>query len=141
VLGRCSNNRNQVCIYPDACPTAECNPDTNRCTAEDVPCTPCPPDGTCEPLDGFFVAGEPVEIETSPILSSDPFVVIGTPDGRVCARGLDGTVPGQVLTPPTEAWADGCIELPNDNPTRSTPIISAGGQIYVTTDDGLYAIQ
>jgi hypothetical protein len=118
VLGRCSNDRNQVCIVSD-----------DTC------------DGSCEPLDGFFVAGEPVEIETSPVLSGDPFVVIGTPDGRVCARGLEGTVPGQAQTPPTAPWADGCIELPNDQPTRSTPIIGPNGQIYVTTDDGLYAIQ
>lgn len=119
VLGRCSNDRNQVCIVGDA----------------------CTPDGTCEPLEGFFVAGDTVQIDTSPVLSADPFVVIGTPDGRVCARGLDGTVPGQDLTPPTDEWMSGCINLPNAQPTRSTPIIGPNGQIYVTTDDGFYAIQ
>ena len=46
VLGRCSNDRNQVCIFPDACPTCndrtDARPRTNPVRRVR--------DGTCEPL-------------------------------------------------------------------------------------------
>jgi hypothetical protein len=37
----------------------------------------------------------------------------------------------------------GCLDLDplDDSPTRSSPIISQTGIIYVTTDKGLYAIK
>jgi hypothetical protein len=103
----------------------------------------CQPNGQCVPIAGVSVAGEPVEVSASPISSGDPFTVIGTSDGRICARGLDGSVPGSNLQFPTALWASGCLDLdPSDDaPTRSSPIISQTGIIYVTTDAGLYAIK
>jgi hypothetical protein len=49
-------------------------------------------------------AAEPVSISGSPSLSSDPFVVVGTKDGQVCARSLANLVPGQTLSPVKGPW-------------------------------------
>jgi outer membrane protein assembly factor BamB len=89
-------------------------------------------------------------IAASPVLSNDQFVVVGTSDGRICARTLDNLVPGQTLDNPTGTWRDGegCITLdPTVDPsspeaaTRSSPIIGQNGRIYVTTDAGLWVIE
>ena len=127
--------------------------------------------GTCTVYDGtMLIPDAPVGISTSPVLSGDLFVVVGTSDGRVCARTLDppyGVVPGYNLEPPTATWGDGhcnlttsqaclkdtdcptdescvpggCIELGDGLPTLSSPIIGENGTIYVTTANGLYVIK
>ena len=126
----------------------------------------CPQaDAPCTVTDGIIsITGGAVPIDTSPVVSGDLFVVVGTSDGRVCARTLDDMVPGQTLNPPTAGWghcdvttsqvclvnADcpagetcvrGCIALGDGGPTRSSPIIGEDGTIYVTTDAGLYVIK
>jgi outer membrane protein assembly factor BamB len=126
----CMTNGNGTCI---ALPTCENPPQaTGCCNIIVVPSAPA------------------TTIPASPILSGDLFVVVGTSDGRVCARTLDNFVPGQTLDNPTETWRDGngCITLdPTLDPTspeaatRSSPIIGENGRIYVTTDAGLWVIE
>jgi len=134
-----------------------CDPNTARCCPPDEPdcengampnlrCTrdSCLPDlGMCTVANGTVsLTGSPIDITTSPIVSGDQFVVVGTPDGRICARALDNTVPGSDLNTPTENWAaSGCIAFGNGKPTRSSPAIGLNNTIYVTTDAGLYVIK
>jgi hypothetical protein len=82
----------------------------------------------------------PVTVEASPALSADLFVVVGTTDGRVCARNLDNTVPGDD-DDQANPWLSGCIALGDGQPVRSSPAIGPGGAIHVTTDSGLYIIK
>lgn len=132
------------CMTDSCLPNDKCNTATNLCTISGVACTPdsCTTTGdTCQVSPGIKLIPEtPVAITTSPAVSGDPFVVVGTTDGQVCARNLDGTVPGQDLTT-TSGWetGNGCVQLPDA--TKSSPIIGLNGVIYVTTDKALYAIQ
>jgi hypothetical protein len=59
--------------------------------------------------------------------------VVGTVDGRLCARRLDETVPED------EIWATGCITIAPGK-ALSSPVIDLEGNIYVTSDETLYAI-
>jgi hypothetical protein len=128
--------------------------------------------GMCVPSPAVIsIPGAPVAITTSPVISGDFFMVVGTSDGRVCARAFDppyGVVPGYNRSPPNKVWGklvcnsaltmectansdcpdggacipSGCIQLNADNnPTLSSPVIGLNGVIYVTTADGLYAIK
>ena len=123
-----SNNDNKSCRmdsclrdagHPDG---GQCDRDTKRCTLlPDEQCTadtcvasdqgkcltdPDPPAPIAFPCETC----EPVSVETSPIVSGDLFAVVGTTDGRVCARNLDGSLPdGTDAT--KERWATGCIEI------------------------------
>lgn len=136
-----------------ACRTDSCLPDmgkceNNRCTegVGDQSCTPdtCIADGAgaCIAKAAKVPASgtETVHVETSPILSGDLFVVVGTTDGRVCARNVDGTVPGDD-NDANNPWKDGCIALGDGLPVRSSPAIGPSGLIAVTTDSGLYTIR
>jgi hypothetical protein len=150
----------QQCSNPDpnartieSCRTDSCAPDmgtcvNNKCTeaVNDTSCTPdtCIADnhGECisKPALVSASSGDPVRVETSPVLSGDFFVVVGTTDGRVCARNVDGSVPGD-QNDASNPWLDGCIELGDGLPVRSSPAIGASGLIAVTTDSGLYVIK
>ena len=74
-------------------------------------------------------------MQTSPAISSEAFAVVGSADGRVCARSFQG------LVPEDPAWEDGCVAIGDDLPTRSSPAIGSDGVIYITTDSGLYEIR
>ena len=138
-LFRCSLS-GEDCI-PDTCEPDEgvCIPDELRCSLSDEPCTPqdCPTDqGTCVATDAVFPIGpDPVPVQTSPAISSEAFAVVGSADGRVCARSFQG------LVPEDPAWEDGCVAIGDDLPTRSSPAIGSDGVIYITTDSGLYEIR
>jgi len=144
-------------LVPSSCRTDNClpfgqtcNTSTARCEGGAMPnlrCTPdsCLPDlGTCVVTNGIVqVAQAPGEITTSPIVSADQFAVVGTTDGQVCARSLANLVPGQDVQNSNAAWAaNGCIALGGDaNASRSSPVIGLNGEIYLTTDAGLYIIK
>ena len=150
----------QYCDMPDpnaqaleTCRTDSCAPDmgtcvNNKCTeaADNMSCTPdtciSSHHGQCvsKPAMVSASSGDPIRVETSPILSGDLFVVVGTTDGRVCARNVDGSVPGNDKDQ-TNPWIDGCIELGDGLPVRSSPAIGPSGLIVVTTDSGLYTIK
>lgn len=150
----------QYCSDPDpnaknieTCRTDSCAPNmgtcvNNKCTeaVNDMSCTQdtCVANhhGTCisKPALVSASSGDPIQVETSPILSGDFFVVVGTTDGRVCARNVDGSVPGDD-TDMSNPWINGCIELGDGLPVRSSPAIGPSGVILVTTDSGLYSIK
>ena len=133
--GTCDKTKNRCCVG-DTCNDTKCTPDS--CESNQGTCTSAPAlvpvttDGT-------------VEVTTSPTLSGDLFVIVGTADGRVCARNLDTTVPGSDNKldddNPNNPWRSGCIALGDGLPVRSSPSIGPGGAIHVTTDSGLYIIK
>jgi hypothetical protein len=139
---------NEDCTLDSCAPfDATCDEETRRCAimvGPDEACTQdsCLPNfGPCIELPGSIeISGGPVAIGTSPVISADLFVVVGTDDGRLCARTLNDLTPGYDLSPPTPLWASGCVAL-GDRPTRSSPAIGKNGVIYVTTDAGLYIIK
>lgn len=147
--GKCENNNrcsddDTVTCTRDSCETS----DMGTCTLLPY-CTDVEPGVPCSNTNAIPSAPA-TTIPASPVLSGDLFVVVGTSDGRVCARTLDNLVPGQTLDSPTETWRDGegCITLdPTIDPTspdastRSSPIIGQNGRIYVTTDAGLWVIE
>lgn len=145
--GRCDMDTMQTCTR-DSCMTNG----NGTCTPL-PPCENPPQAGGCSntiTIPSTIPSLPAPTIPASPILSGDLFVVVGTSDGRVCARTLDNLVPGQTLDSPTETWRDGqgCITLdPAVDPsspaaaTRSSPIIGQNGRIYVTTDAGLWLIE
>ena len=137
----------------ETCRTDSCAPNmgtcvNNKCTEalNDMACTPdtclSPHHGTCISKPALVTASltDSVRVETSPILSGDLFTVVGTTDGRVCARNVDGSVPGNV-DDANNPWRNGCIELGDGLPVRSSPSIGPNGAILVTTDSGLYTIK
>ena len=140
---RCSGDDTVSCTR-DSCVTSN----TGQCVVLPL-CQDVQPGVPCSNTNAIPAA--PVTtIPASPVLTGDLFVVVGTSDGRVCARTLDNLVPGQTLDSPTETWrdGDGCITLdPTLDPTspaaatRSSPIIGQNGRIYVTTDAGLWVIE
>jgi len=101
---RCSITKNQTCGGDNPqCPDDEDCLTVGRCDGEDgtVECTPdsCADneeeDGLCTRVASLPISlGRPIEVETSPALSIDNLVVVGTTDGRICARRIDGAVPG-----------------------------------------------
>jgi len=158
-IQRCTNDVGLSC-RTDSCPSGQtCK--NNKCQSDSggsssgIDCTPdscvaaADNKGTCE----VFTTGvQPITssgsitVETSPAVSGDLFAVVGTTDGRVCARALDTTVPGIDKpgdTDQNDPWftGDGCIQLPDDGPILSSPAIGTSGRIYVTTASGIYVIQ
>jgi hypothetical protein len=148
--GTCDTDTNRCSLAPtvvctgDSCQPNNCVADTNRCSISEADCsvTPCEAN-TCTALTGMVPVTEgPVTIETSPAVSGDLFVLVGTASlpGRVCARGLDNRVPGD-LDDPNNPWLSGCITLGAGLPTRSSPVIGGSGSIHVTTDEGLFVLR
>ncbi|MFN8642037.1 MAG: PQQ-binding-like beta-propeller repeat protein [Candidatus Binatia bacterium] len=136
----------------DGCPPDKgtCDAEKNRCcvgdTCNDTKCTPdsCQSgQGTCVSTPALIPVNpdEAVPVETSPAVSGDFFIIVGTADGRVCARNLDTTVPGDKDNPSNPWLSNGCIALGDGLPVRSSPAIGPGGAIHVTTDSGLYIIK
>jgi outer membrane protein assembly factor BamB len=165
-LQRCSDDLTRDCRTDSCLPGGTCG-DNGRCSNDaTLTCSSdsCGDDGVCTVLpfcdnppqatgcsNTIAIPSAPATTTpASPVLSGDLFVVVGTSDGRVCARTLDNLVPGQTLDSQTETWRDGqgCITLdPSLDPmspesaTRSSPIIGQNGRIYVTTDAGLWEIE
>ena len=125
----CSQNMNQDCRTDSCNPTGvqppidTCIASTHRCTISGQQCTQdscvINNQGFCQVTNGIVsIAGTPRAISGSPVVSSDPFVIIGTtgPAGaEVCARSLGSIVPGQNLAPPTVPWRGGyCATTPAD---------------------------
>lgn len=108
VVPRQCSNQPAVGCTTDTCPPNAGTCEEGKCSMSGATCTSdsCAPDGVCVAQQGTFLA--PPSTGTSLIVSGDLFVVVGTPDGRVCARGLDGSMPGQTLNPPTPAWSRYC---------------------------------
>lgn len=147
----CSGAENVTTCRMKGCPADKgtCDETTNRCcvgtTCSDTECTPDSCDssqGTCVSTPALIPLSstDEVRVETSPAVSSDLFVVVGTTDGRVCARNLDETVPGD-KNDANNPWNSGCIDLGDGLPVRSSPAIGTGGAILVTTDSGLYIVK
>lgn len=140
--GRCSLDTDQVCTG-DSCPGDEV------CTTL-PPCTN-PPQFGVPCMNTLLIPSVPATfVDTSPALSPDAFAVVGTRDGRICARTLNNLIPGQTLDNPTETWmaGNGCIEIDSTlaatdprRATRSSAIIGESGVIYVTNGKGLYEIK
>jgi outer membrane protein assembly factor BamB len=99
---RCSISKTQCGGDQPNCPDGEDCETKGRCGAEDgtIECTPdsCEDDtdaGLCTREASLPIStGTPIEVESSPALSLDNFIVVGTTDGRICARRIDGAVPG-----------------------------------------------
>jgi Cys-rich repeat protein len=114
-----------------------CSESNDQCASD----ADCPSGQTCEAREGMVdLTSEAVGVTGSPIVSADSFIVAGTVDGRVCARRLDGTVPGEGSDPQTAAWESGCVDV-GPGPVESSPVIDLDGVIYVTMNDGLYVIR
>lgn len=135
----------------ESCRTDSCAPDLGTCvnqrctgdTSESCTRDTCIASnaGECVSQPALVpVTDDAVTVETSPAISGDLFVVVGTTDGRLCARGLDGTVPGDD-DDASNPWIDGCIALGDGEPVRSSPAIGPNGRLFITTDSGLYKIE
>jgi len=145
-IQRCTGAPERSC-RTDSCGPGDGTCTRNRCSVSDENCTPdsCVVDnrGTCgflEPSGMLPMTDGPLAVDTSPVVSGDLFAIVGTADGRVCARALDNTVPGDDddLDNP---WASGCVELGDGLPVLSSPAIGGQSRIYVTTASGLYVIE
>jgi PQQ-like domain len=150
----CSMPANPAPDKLETCRTDSCLPNmgeciNNKCTEalNDMSCTPdtCKSNnhGACisRPAQVNVSTGAPVVVRNSPILSADLFVIVGTEDGQICARNVDGTVPGDD-SDVDNPWLSGCIKLLDDpGPVLSSPAIGPGGSIFVTTERGLYLIK
>lgn len=146
---RCSLAPDVVCTADTCLPdNGTCDASTDRCTPEsNIVCSgdscPDPDTNPCIELPGIVTAGSSaVPVQTSPAVSGDLFIVVGTADGQVCARAQDNSVPGDDEDE-TNPWLDGCVDLDDeeDAPTLSSPIIGPDARIYVTTAAGLYVIE
>lgn len=142
---RCSLDPTRTC-RTDSCDPGEGTCEDGRCTLSDDQCTAdtCinADEGECLATPALLpVTDGSVTITGSPSVSTDFFVIIGTTDGRVCARGLDGTVPGDD-DDPENPWLSGCIALGDGLPVlSSSPAIGSNGKIHVTTASGLYVVE
>jgi len=148
--GTCKNGKcvgsNEDCTI-GSCGAGEGTCTDDKCVGSDQDCTPdsCRADGKgmCEALEpsGLLpMTSGSVRIESSPVVSGDLFAIVGTTDGRVCARGLDNTVPGDD-SDSKNPWLGGCIDLGDGLPVLSSPAIGQDSRIYVTTATGVYVIE
>jgi len=103
---RCSDTDRECATNVD-CPDGESCEEQFRCSNGQV-CTPdqCVSDdaedsgaGECKREAVHRVTNQPAEFRNAPILSTDAFIIAATNDGRVCARHLDGSVPGGTCNP------------------------------------------
>lgn len=144
-IQRCSGDAERSCRM-DSCLPDEGTCVSNRCSLSDESCTrdTCAANnvGLCEarPAITPISSAGAVPVVTSPALSADLFLVAGTVDGQICVRAVDGSIPGDD-DDPTNPWFDGCVDLGDGGPVRSSPVIGPNGVIHVTTDVGLYIIE
>lgn len=151
-LQQCNAGTHESCRMDSCAPTGgTCV--NNRCVGGSgaIGCTrdSClPNNGSCEiiPTFGPQPLAPDQTVSTSPIMSTDAFIIFGTDQGNVCARAVNGNILAAAN------WNQnpdlpGCIQLKDDNgvpdngPVLSSPAIGLNGQIYITTPSGLYIIQ
>lgn len=134
---RCSGtDRDRSCFFDGDCAVQEacilmrrCSESRNRCRID----SDCPLEETCNSSVRLVTDSAKVPVSSSPALSTDLYGVVGTDDGRLCARRLDEIVPEE------EIWATGCITIAPGK-RLSSPVIDLDGTIYVASDEKLYAI-
>jgi outer membrane protein assembly factor BamB len=129
-------DRNHTCFMDSDCASAETCISIKQCSITRESClsdSDCPGEQTCNSSVRLSTESASLPVSTSPALSSDLYGVVGTEDGRLCARRLDGTVPED------EIWQTGCITIAPGKPL-SSPAIDLDGTIYVASDETLYAI-
>jgi outer membrane protein assembly factor BamB len=127
----CSVTTDETCESDADCPEGESCSEEFRCS--NAPEQECTPDlclsnntsGLCRREAKHVITYEPAEFRTSPVLSSDAFIVAATTDGRVCARHLDGSVPaGTCPSSGSRCTPDSCREndcCGLDDPDCATP--------------------
>lgn len=146
-IQQCSDGTKEACKM-DSCGSTGGTCVSNRCTTSGVigctrdSCLSNSKNGNCEALATY--GPQPIApgqtVSTSPVMTADAFIVIGTDQGYVCARAVNGNIPG------AKNWnlisgLPGCITVDPGNPILSPPAIGPNGQIYVSTVNGLYIIQ
>lgn len=129
-------NRNRTCFMDNDCAASEtcilirrCSITSERCIAD----SDCPGNETCNSSVRMSTESASLPVSTSPVLSTDLYGVVGTEDGRLCARRLDETVPED------DVWQTGCLSIAPGK-ALSSPVIDLDGTIYVASDETLYAI-
>jgi hypothetical protein len=134
---RCSGtDRDRTCFFDGDCAVEEACILIRRCSVSRERCivdSDCPVEETCDSSVRFTTESATLPVTSSPALSTDLYGVVGTDDGRLCARRLDEIVPE------AEIWATGCITIAAGK-ALSSPVIDLDGTIYVATDEKLYAI-
>jgi hypothetical protein len=134
---RCSGtDRDRSCFDDSDCAVQETCILIRRCAVSQERCildSDCPEDQTCDSSVRVTTESVVLPMTSSPVLSTDLYGVVGSEDGRLCARRLDETVPED------EIWQTGCITIAPGKPL-SSPVIDLDGRIYVTSDEKLYAI-
>lgn len=159
---RCSGaTTDQGCVNDADCPPNEicqrlCSLSNAQCLGDED----CPPldgvDQTCNGFEAQVALAPEGTVRSSPIISIDLFAVVGTEDGRVCARGIDNTTPSNEAPPTTPsptagtptptpvvgAFSDGCLQVaPAGMPITSSPVLDRDGRVYVVAGGVLYAIE
>ena len=98
---RCSDSTQIACEEDSECPQGENCEKTGRCADDDtIECTT----DTCLDRDDAglctreavlpITTGTAITVESSPALSADSLTIVATTDARICARRIDGSVPG-----------------------------------------------
>lgn len=129
-------DRNRTCFMDNDCASAETCILIQQCSISRESCmtdSDCPAEETCDSSVLLTTESGVLPVTSSPALSTDLYGVVGTDDGRLCARRLDGTVPEDAV------WQTGCITIAPGK-ALSSPVIDLDGTIYVATDENLYAI-
>lgn len=136
---RCSETRSQACGdgLPDCPPDESCTDQffcsddpsepgfTRACNQDLCETDTSGEDGLCKRVAKHPLSFDAIDLRTSPVLSTDSFVVAATTDGRVCARRVDGTVPngrcsgsGNDCSPDSCGAADSCCDVGDTDCTR-----------------------
>jgi outer membrane protein assembly factor BamB len=129
-------NRNRSCFDDENCAADETCILIRRCSVTQERCIldiDCPAEETCNSSVRMTTESATLPMTSSPTLSTDLFGVVGSDDGRLCARRLDETVPDD------DIWQTGCITIAPGK-ALSSPVIDLDGNIYVASDEKLYAI-
>ncbi len=119
---RCSETTDMDCADAD-CPAGESCIEEFRCSND--PTLECTRDlcvsnaaaGLCTREAKHSMTDVPATFVTSPIFSTDGFIVAGTTDGRICARQLDGSVPAGTCPSGARCTPDSCVA-----PDRCCPL-------------------
>jgi len=128
-------DRNRSCFDDSDCAAKETCILIRRCSVSRERCIvneDCPGEETCE-SSVRMTTESALPVTSSPVLSTDLFGVVGSDDGRLCARRLDEIVPED------DIWETGCITIAPGK-ALSSPVIDLNGVIYVTSDEMVYAI-
>jgi outer membrane protein assembly factor BamB len=118
-----------------------CSQTTTMACFEDADCPNSNQGETCNDRPAPVpITASPITVQLSPVVSGDLFAVVGSVDGRLCARHLDGHAPTPTSTSTPVRWDDGCIPVGDGQPIQSSPVIDRAGTIYVLAGGILHAI-